>query len=104
MLTRRTSGPADGESRIAVVDLETTGFRPQSDRIVEVAVVTLSLSDLSICDEFDTLLNPERDIGAQHIHGISPDMVVGAPTFREVAATPGRTRSRRGPGLPQHRV
>ena len=87
MLTRRTSGPADGESRIAVVDLETTGFRPQSDRIVEVAVVTLSLSDLSICDEFDTLLNPERDIGAQHIHGISPDMVVGAPTFREVAAT-----------------
>ena len=87
MLTRRTSGPAGGGSRIAVVDLETTGFRPQSDRIVEVAVVTLSLSDLSICDEFDTLLNPERDIGAQHIHGISPDMVAGAPTFREVAAT-----------------
>ena len=87
MLTRRTSGPVGGGSRIAVVDLETTGFRPQSDRIVEVAVVTLSLSDLSICDEFDTLLNPERDIGAQHIHGISPDMVVGAPTFREVAAT-----------------
>ena len=87
MLTRRASGPAGGGSRIAVVDLETTGFRPQSDRIVEVAVVTLSLSDLSICDEFDTLLNPERDIGAQHIHGISPDMVVGAPTFREVAAT-----------------
>ena len=87
MLTRRTSGPAGGGARIAVVDLETTGFRPQSDRIVEVAVVTLSLPDLSICDEFDTLLNPERDIGAQHIHGISPDMVVGAPTFREVAAT-----------------
>jgi DNA polymerase-3 subunit epsilon len=54
---------------------------------VEIAVVTLSLPDLSICDEFDTLLNPERDIGAQHIHGISPDMVVGAPTFGEVAAT-----------------
>lgn len=87
MLTQRTSGPAGGGARIAVVDLETTGFRPQSDRIVEVAVVTLSLPDLSICDEFDTLLNPERDIGAQHIHGISPDMVVGAPTFREVAAT-----------------
>ena len=54
---------------------------------MEIAVVTLSLPDLSICDEFDTLLNPERNIGAQHIHGISPDMVVGAPTFREVAAT-----------------
>lgn len=50
---------------------------------MEIAVVALSLPDLSICDEFDTLLNPERDIGAQHIHGISPDMVVGAPTFRE---------------------
>ena len=44
-------------------------------------MVTLSLPDLSICDEFDTLLNPERDIGAQHIHGISPDMVEGHPPF-----------------------
>ena len=87
MLTRQTSGTVGGGSRIAVIDLETTGFRPRSDRVVEIAVVTLSLPDLSICDEFDTLLNPERDIGAQHIHGISPDMVVGAPTFREVAAT-----------------
>ncbi len=86
MLTRQAPGTVGGRSRIAVVDLETTGFRPQSDRVVEIAVVTLSLPDLSICDEFDTLLNPERDIGAQHIHGISPDMVVGAPTFREVAA------------------
>lgn len=87
MLTRQAPGTVDGGSRVVVVDLETTGFRPQSDRVVEIAVVTLSLPDLSICDEFDTLLNPERDIGAQHIHGISPDMVVGAPTFREVAAT-----------------
>lgn len=86
MLTRQAPGTVGGGSRIAVVDLETTGFRPRSDRVVEIAVVTLSLPDLSICDEFDTLLNPERDIGAQHIHGISPDMVVGAPTFREVAA------------------
>ena len=86
MLTRQAPGIVGGGSRIAVVDLETTGFRPRSDRVVEIAVVTLSLPDLSICDEFDTLLNPERDIGAQHIHGISPDMVVGAPTFREVAA------------------
>ena len=86
MLTRQAPETVGGESRIAVIDLETTGFRPRSDRVVEIAVVTLSLPDLSICDEFDTLLNPERDIGAQHIHGISPDMVVGAPTFREVAA------------------
>lgn len=86
MLTRQAPRTVGGGSRIAVVDLETTGFRPRSDRVVEIAVVTLSLPDLSICDEFDTLLNPERDIGAQHIHGISPDMVVGAPTFREVAA------------------
>ena len=86
MLTRQAPGTVGGGSRIAVIDLETTGFRPRSDRVVEIAVVTLSLPDLSICDEFDTLLNPERDIGAQHIHGISPDMVVGVPTFREVAA------------------
>lgn len=86
MLTRQAPETVGGGSRIAVIDLETTGFRPRSDRVVEIAVVILSLPDLSIYDEFDTLLNPERDIGAQHIHGISPDMVVGAPTFREVAA------------------
>ena len=69
---------------MAVIDCETTGFS-HTDRIVEIAVVTLDPADGTILDEFDTLLDPERDIGAQHIHGISAAMVAGAPEFGDIA-------------------
>jgi DNA polymerase III subunit epsilon len=73
-------------TKFAVVDVETTGFG-KSDRVVEIAVVVLDARDLSVVDEFETLLNPMRDIGAVHVHGITPNMVEAAPTFDEVAAT-----------------
>jgi DNA polymerase-3 subunit epsilon len=65
-----------------VVDTETTGVY-DSDRILEVAVVTLDLSGVVI-DEWDTLLNPGRDVGPVWLHGISAEMVIDAPTFEEV--------------------
>jgi DNA polymerase-3 subunit epsilon len=64
----------------AVVDLETTGFSPQSERIVEVAVVVLDPDGQEI-DAFCTLIDPRRDPGPTHIHGISAAMLDGAPTF-----------------------
>ena len=70
---------------VAVVDLETTGFG-KTDRVVEVAVVLLDGATLQIIDEFDTLINPMRDIGATHIHGITASMVEAAPTFDEVGS------------------
>ncbi|MBD7998219.1 exonuclease domain-containing protein [Oerskovia gallyi] len=69
----------------AVIDLETTGFSPrQHDRIAEVAVV---LTDATgrVQDEWCTLVNPERDLGPQHVHGISAADVGLAPTFAIVA-------------------
>ncbi|WP_336707965.1 exonuclease domain-containing protein [Oerskovia sp. USHLN155] len=69
----------------AVIDLETTGFSPrQHDRIAEVAVV---LTDAAgrVQDEWCTLVNPERDLGPQHVHGISAADVGLAPTFAVVA-------------------
>ncbi|WP_169786836.1 exonuclease domain-containing protein [Nitriliruptor alkaliphilus] len=72
-------GDAD---RIVVVDTETTGVFP-SDRVVEVALVTLDL-DGRIIDEFDTLIDPRRDVGPTWIHGITASMLTGAPTFEEV--------------------
>ena len=72
-----------GESyRFAVVDTETTGLS-RSDRIVEFACVTII--DGEIADEYDTLLQPNRDIGPTHIHGLSPSMLEGAPEFEAVA-------------------
>ena len=35
-------------------------------------------------DEFDTLINPERDVGPTGVHGISASMVQAAPTFGEI--------------------
>jgi DNA polymerase-3 subunit epsilon len=68
----------------AVVDVETTGFS-KVDRIVEVGVVLLNGESLEVVDEYETLINPMRDMGATHVHGISASMVEAAPTFGEIA-------------------
>jgi len=74
---------ADQRSGFAVVDLETTGFSPDNDRIVEVAVVVLDADGTEI-DAFCTLVDPECDPGPTHIHGITAAMLEGAPTFADV--------------------
>lgn len=68
---------------ISVIDCETTGLG-KSDRIIEFAIVTLDAKTLETVDEFDTLLNPRRDIGKTSIHGITPSMVAAAPAMEEV--------------------
>lgn len=70
---------------IAVVDTETTGLNPyRHDRIVELAAVVLEPRG-SILREFETLVNPQRDIGCTSIHGLTASDVAGAPTFAAVA-------------------
>lgn len=68
----------------AVFDLETTGFRTPVDRIVEIGVVALR-PDGSVEGEWETLVNPGRDVGATKVHGISASDVLGAPRFGDVA-------------------
>lgn len=69
----------------AVIDVETTGLNPyRHDRIVEIAAILLS-SDGSVVGEFTSLVNPERDVGPTHIHGLSASDVLQAPVFSEVA-------------------
>jgi DNA polymerase-3 subunit epsilon len=69
--------------RIAVMDVETTGVY-STDRIVEIAILTLDCEG-SVTDEFETLVQPMRDVGATWIHGIEAGMVRDAPTFGDVA-------------------
>ncbi len=69
--------------RIAVVDVETTGLY-NSDRVVEIAIVTMDEHGV-IVDEFDTLVNPGRDVGPTWIHQVTASMVRDAPMFDEVA-------------------
>ena len=44
-----------------VIDVETTGFG-KTDRIVELSAITLNAETGRVIDEFDTLINPLRDI------------------------------------------
>ncbi len=69
---------------VAVVDLETTGVYPSVDRVVEIGVVLLDDGG-RVEDEFCTLVDPGRDVGATSIHGIRASDVRGAPTFTDVA-------------------
>lgn len=71
--------------RIAVVDVETTGLSPwRNDRIVELAIVVISPNG-QILAEYETLLNPNRDIGPSHIHQIHASDILHAPIFSDVA-------------------
>lgn len=71
------------DGRIAVIDVETTGLYT-SDRIVEIAVLILDC-DGRVHDEFETLVQPMRDVGPTWIHGVDANMVRDAPTFADVA-------------------
>ena len=71
------------DGRVAVIDVETTGVY-NSDRVVEIAILTLDC-DGRVHDEFETLVQPLRDVGPTWIHGIEASMVQPAPTFADVA-------------------
>lgn len=69
----------------SVIDFETTGFSPQKhDRVVEVGVVHVSPQGV-IEDHWASLVNPQRDMGATSIHGITAGDVLEAPTFEQLA-------------------
>lgn len=64
-----------------MIDTETTGFS-RSDRIVEFACVTVVGDE--VVDEYETLIQPNRDPGPVHVHGITPSMLQSAPEFHAV--------------------
>ncbi|MFL6127281.1 exonuclease domain-containing protein [Actinophytocola sp.] len=69
----------------AVVDVETTGLFPgRHDRVVEIGVVLVDRDGRQV-DEWGTLVNPARDLGPQHIHGIKAKDVLRAPSFADIA-------------------
>ncbi|AWB83513.1 exonuclease domain-containing protein [Corynebacterium liangguodongii] len=67
----------------AVVDIETTGFGGM-DKIIEVGVVVLD-HELRRVGEWDTLVQPNRDISNSFVHKITATDVVGAPVFAQIA-------------------
>ncbi|MDQ1122853.1 exonuclease domain-containing protein [Microbacterium trichothecenolyticum] len=77
-----TSGVNGG---FATIDFETTGLFPgRHHRAIEVAVVH-SDPDGTVTGQWETLINPRRDLGAQGIHGVSAREIIAAPIFEQVA-------------------
>ena len=70
---------------LAVIDLETTGVNPGSDRIVEIAIVKIFPDGTQLVKR--KLINPEMPISkaSSDIHGITDEMIKDAPTFKQVA-------------------
>ncbi len=72
------------EQVFCVIDVETTGFSPRlGDRVIEIAAVRVR-GDGTVIDEWATLVNPMRDVGPTHVHGITGGDVAEAPLFAEV--------------------
>ncbi|MGW7197721.1 DEDDh family exonuclease [Streptomyces chryseus] len=68
----------------AVVDVETTGLA-RDDRIISAAVYRLDYRG-DVEDHWYTLVNPQRDPGPVWIHGLTSDVLTGAPLFPDIAA------------------
>lgn len=73
---------------VTVIDTETTGVQPGRDRTVQVGIVRFEGG--AAVGSFVSLVNPGAPIpaSATAIHGITDEMVGGAPTLAEVFAHP----------------
>lgn len=68
-----------------VLDVETTGGKAGTDRVIEIGAVKLQAGE--VIDSFSTLINPQRPIPSfiSRLTGISNSMVSDAPSFAEIA-------------------
>lgn len=84
------SSTFDAETRwaaapLAVIDFETTGLTPDTDRIVEIGIACFAGGELTALKHW--LVNPGMPIPdqAKNVHGIGDSEVAGAPKFEQIA-------------------
>src|SRR5438034_1381402 len=70
---------------LAIVDLETTGTRPATDRVTEIGV--LEIERFEVVSEWSTLVNPGVPVPSeiQALTGINHEMLAQAPRFADLA-------------------
>ncbi|MCV7400400.1 DEDDh family exonuclease [Mycobacterium fragae] len=78
---RPTSEPGTGW---AVIDVETSGFRPGQARIISLAALALDV-DGRVEESVVSLLNPGVDPGPTHVHGLTAAMLEDQPQFADIA-------------------
>lgn len=67
-----------------VLDLETTGLNPKTDKIIEIGAIRVR--EGKICEEFSTLVNPGRKLEERikELTGITDEELMAAPLLEEV--------------------
>ncbi|MDP2714528.1 exonuclease domain-containing protein [Rheinheimera sp.] len=76
---------ADPNRLYVVLDVETTGGKAGTDRVIEIGAVKVQAGE--VLDTFSTLLNPGRYIPSfiTRLTGINSSMVADAPGFADIA-------------------
>ncbi|QLL10508.1 DEDDh family exonuclease [Mycobacterium vicinigordonae] len=67
----------------AVIDVETSGFRPGQARILSIAALGLD-GDGRVEQSVVSLLNPGVDPGPTHVHGLTAAMLEDQPQFADI--------------------
>src|SRR5436305_940206 len=72
------------EAPLAFIDLEMTGLRPETDRVIEVCIERVRGGVVE--DALETLVRPESgEHGNVHVHGITEEELASAPSFAAIA-------------------
>ncbi len=74
-------------SRLVFLDTETTGLKPDNDRLIEIGCVEVIDRALT-GQQYHTYINPKQTVnaGAFAVHGLSNEFLLDKPVFSDVAA------------------
>ena len=83
-MVEHPAGQSFSEDPFVVFDLETTGFSPQKNRIIEIGAVRVEHGEIT--DRFSSFVNPQMPIPyeIEQLTSISDDMVLDAPVISAV--------------------
>ena len=59
--------------RFVVLDTETTGLNPKTDRIITIGAVAVQNGDILLDDSFEALLKVSRNTSSVTVHGVTRD-------------------------------
>ncbi len=73
-------------TKLAFVDIETTGGRTSYDRVIEIGIIRME--DGEITSTYTSLINPQTHLPPEimRLTGITEHQLSSAPTFREIAS------------------